>query len=75
VFLGLSGRARIALSGDHHGSHAEVVQGLVDLVFAVAAVDGSVLRAADVRLAPERARVFVEATLYVTCSARWARVR
>ena len=40
VFLGLSGLAGFALAGDHHGADAQVVQGVVDLLLAVAAVGG-----------------------------------
>src|SRR3954452_23426457 len=35
MLVGLSGPAGSALAGDHHGPHAQVVQGVVDPLFAV----------------------------------------
>jgi len=40
VFLGLSGLARFALAGDHDVPNAEVVEGVVDALLAVATVGG-----------------------------------
>ena len=40
MFLGLSGLARFAFAGDHHGAHAQLAEGVVDLLLAVAAVGG-----------------------------------
>lgn len=46
VFLGLSCLAGSALAGDDDGAHPELVQAVVDAVFAVAAVGGDRARLA-----------------------------
>ena len=40
MFLGLSGSARFAFAGDQHGAHTQLAEGVVDLLFAIAAICG-----------------------------------
>jgi hypothetical protein len=46
AFVGLAGVAGSALAGDHNGAHAELVQLVLDLCFAVAPVGGDHARPA-----------------------------